>query len=241
MSDPIANPGTWSMILAEAAARIRGMNFVELVKWVRYKLSVRWREWRLGIDTRGSIPWHQLGLEPDSIDYGPVDWQALESALHHIDIRPDYDVFLDYGAGKGRAVIMAAMHPFFRVLGVEMSGSLCTVAKRNIRRARRRLCSQRIEIVETNAAQYPVPTDVSVIFLFNPFTGRTLNAVVDQIHASLKRRPRPLTIIYLHPAAAPNVFAQCDWLGPPQPLPTGYLEGVRLVMHQNVLNERSLI
>ena len=133
-----------------------------------------YREWRLGIDTGGFIHWHELGADPSAVDYDPIGYRTLDRALRQLDIRPGHDVFLDYGCGKGRAVLTAAIKPFRRVLGIEMSSQLCDRARENVRRAATRLRCADVEIINVDAAAQVVPDDVSVIFLFNPFTGHML-------------------------------------------------------------------
>ena len=41
-------------------------------------------------------------------------------------------VFLDVGAGKGRAMLVASEYPFLRVEGVELNPKLADIARRNI-------------------------------------------------------------------------------------------------------------
>lgn len=57
--------------------------------------------------------------------------------LDRLDIRGAAEVFLDYGSGKGRALIMAAQYPFRRILGVEFSPQLSLIASQNIEWPRR--------------------------------------------------------------------------------------------------------
>lgn len=45
--------------------------------------------------------------------------------------------FVDLGAGKGRAMLLASELPFRRIVGVEFSPELCDVARRNLRTNRR--------------------------------------------------------------------------------------------------------
>ncbi len=51
------------------------------------------------------------------------------------------DTFLDYGSGKGRALLAAARFPFGRVIGVELNEGECEIARSNARIAVPRLRS----------------------------------------------------------------------------------------------------
>jgi len=114
--------------------------------------------------------------------------------MKHVELRKHKDIFLDYGSGMGRVLIMAAAYPFRKVIGVELSGKLNKVAFENIKRVKKKLKCKDIEIVEADATTYRVPTEVTVIYFYNPFTGAILQQVVDNIHKSLVEAPRKLTI-----------------------------------------------
>lgn len=50
-----------------------------------------------------------------------------------------------------------------------------------------------------DSAGVAIPDDATVFFFNQPFGFRTLHAVVENIEASLTRRPRQIAIVYLHP------------------------------------------
>ena len=126
-------------------------------------------------------------------------WRFLPRVLSRKDVAPS-DVFIDFGAGKGRVVYQAARYPFARVIGVEIAPDLAQVARRNIEHNRRRLSCPNVEIVTADAATYRVPDEVSVAYLYHPFAGATFHAVVDSLVGSLERRPRRMRLIYACPA-----------------------------------------
>ena len=84
--------------------------------------------------------------------------------------------------------------------GVEFSGELCEVARRNVTAFRARhpaACD--IEVVEADAAERPVAPDEDVFFLFHPFRPVVLERVLENLAASGRARPRPLWLIYNNP------------------------------------------
>ena len=190
---------------------IRAEGLPEVASWGVRLLTTRYREWRLGIQTRANVYWDDADVDPACTNYQPLDYASLDFLLDRLEIRRDEDVFLDYGSGKGRVLAVAATHPFKRVIGVEMSDALCAVARQNLAAARSRRC-QAVEIAHTDATDYRVPADVNVIYLYNPFTGHILDAVMDQIRASLIESPRKLSILYLVPDSDPNGLADCEGL-----------------------------
>jgi SAM-dependent methyltransferase len=205
----------------------------QTLRWAWHEIYGRYRERSLGISTGGIIPGHELSANPDSREYEAISYQCLDAAFTHVGIRPAEQVFLDYGCGKGRAVIVAATYPFRRVIGVEINEGLARIAAENILKARRRIVCTKVEILTTDATTFAVPDEVSCILLFNSFTGATLASVIAQIERSLARQPRPLTIIYARPRAQRDALAPCDWLSRECDLPTGWWTWVRLSIYRS--------
>jgi SAM-dependent methyltransferase len=135
----------------------------------------------------------------DRLDYKPTPWTTLARALSPREVRPD-DVFVDFGAGKGRVVFLAARYPFKRVVGVEVSAVLSAVARDNVERSRARLRCREVEIVTSDVLDYAIPDDMSVAFFFNPFRGHVFATVVERLLASVDIHPRRLRLIYRNPA-----------------------------------------
>lgn len=181
--------------------------------WLRRQcVRARWQAWeRLrGIDTRGSLSSSVLGNGPERYGYQPIDYAALMAGLRYVGMAAN-DVFLDYGCGKGRAMMIAAACGFRRVLGVEISPELCQVARRNLERASRRRRAA-WQVYQDDAASFEVPEDVTHIHMFNPFTGAVLRECLKRIRRSLERRPRQLWILYGIPVTDHDALAGESWL-----------------------------
>src|ERR1041385_8704646 len=108
-------------------------------------------------------------------------------------------VFLDYGSGLGRAVILAATYPFRKVIGVELVADLHARAAENVRRAVNRLRCRDIELYNVDARHFRIPPEVTVIYLWNPFDGDVLREVFGNIQRSIVEHPRTVTILHLSP------------------------------------------
>jgi predicted RNA methylase len=105
------------------------------------------------------------------------------------------EVFIDYGAGLGRVVILAAMLPFKRVVGIEISPFLAERARENLSRCRGKLRCEEVEIVNADATMFEVPTDTTTIYFNNPFAGTILAKVLRKIDKSYEQQPRRIKII----------------------------------------------
>jgi Histone methylation protein DOT1 len=169
---------------------------------------VRFLEWRNGIRTSGVVDLADLGVAgPDRVAYKPAPWLLLRRALPRRAVRPD-DVFVDLGSGMGRAVFQAARHyPFRRVIGVEIAPALHRVAESNIGRNRHRLRCRDVALVCSDVLDFPIPDDVTVVFLDNPFTGGLFGTVLERLLASVDRRPREVTVVYFNPVEHERMLA----------------------------------
>lgn len=176
-----------------ASARLAYITVRRLLRKVFFELPA-------GIETDKIVRLHEVGLAASNRgDYYPTPWLALKRVLSDHEVT-DRDVFIDFGCGKGRVLFQAAMYRFRRVIGVEISADLAKVARSNIERSSAKLRCRDVEVVNKDVLDYEVPDDVTIVYFFNPFNGEIFSAVLDKLLASLRRRPRELTIIYKHPA-----------------------------------------
>jgi cyclopropane fatty-acyl-phospholipid synthase-like methyltransferase len=167
------------------------------VKQIR---NLAW-EYYLGITTRGIVNTDH----PDAVYYATMDYYAIRKALDYLDLKPT-DVFVDIGVGKGRAICLAARHTMRRAEGIDISPQLCAIAASNVARLRGRRTPVIIHNRSAIDADY---TETSVVWLFHPFGGRTMDAVLTKLRDD--RKGKPLRIAYCSPAEE-AVFAKHDWL-----------------------------
>lgn len=168
--------------------------------WLRRNAGQLLFERRYGVRTAGKIMLDELGLAAeDRVYYSPANWRTLRRSLRRNEIS-DSDVFVDFGSGMGRMVIEAAHHyPFRRVIGVELAKELDDIARRNLQHTRLRLRCKDIELVQADVLEYPIPADVTVVFMNNPFRGPVFATVMERLIASVDAHPRPLRFVYANP------------------------------------------
>ena len=123
--------------------------------------------------------------------------------LHRIPARLEQFVFVDFGAGKGKALLIAALFPFRKVIGVEFSEELVNIARANVLsfRGAARACGE-IELAHTDAAQFTIPGDPAVLYFYNPFREPVMRQVLSNVEQSLQQNPRLLFIVYVNPELA---------------------------------------
>jgi SAM-dependent methyltransferase len=183
-----------------ASLRKRGL-------WRTLKMSIFevYHEYRLGADTSYVIPREQLDGEAEAlshaVDYFPSSYLVLHEAFSWVGADCRDGVLVDYGCGMGRALLFASARPLKRMIGVELSPSLCAAARKNLERLYRK--TRRAEpswsIVNADARVFAVPDDANLFYFFNPFDGAILGQVIDNIIKSVRSVPRRCTVIYANP------------------------------------------
>lgn len=163
-----------------------------------------------GTDTSGIVPGRTLvrgtdakledltayyGIAP-SILHGLLDCWLQRCAPQAAIWRT---VFLDVGAGKGRALLLASQYPFLRVEGIELNPALARVAQANIAlwqgdRTANPLAP--IGLHHADATRHPLPPHPSVAFLFHPFEAAVLRRYLRHVERSLAASPQPFDLLY---------------------------------------------
>lgn len=172
------------------------------------RLSEMWNERYFSIVTSKLIELDKLGIKnPECLPYIPISYSSFKALMKHVEIEKEKDVFVDYGAGKGRVVVLASTYPFKRVIGVELVPELAAIARENVSRAAKRLRCPQIEIVIAEASEYYLPEQTTIIHFYNPFRGKILSEVAHNIKTSLLKFPRPLTILFANPDDFERILA----------------------------------
>lgn len=165
---------------------------------------------RHGLDTAGTAPLALLSVLDDGFDrthdrrrYEPVPLVTFARMMSRLPADLSDYVFVDFGSGKGRALMLAARCGFKRLIGIEFAAELHRAAERNVEALRRR-CPRPapIELVNENAVRFPIPDEKCVFYLFNPFGDQVLAEVVSNIEGSYRRRPRKMFFLYVNPHGA---------------------------------------
>ena len=156
-------------------------------------------ERRMGVATSGFEYLEDRGVEGgERAFYAPAQPITTRAALKRLDPGPS-DVFVDFGCGKGVALLVAAELPFGRVLGVELAEDWAEEARRNVERARPHLVCQDVRVDAADVLEWPIPEDLSVVFLYCPFLGEVFTRALDRVIASYDEHRRPLRIVYNYP------------------------------------------
>lgn len=221
-------------LVQKIARRVRRKGLRDAMSMAKFRTYEWFCEQSLGVQTRVDTAPELPQPTGEYNSYEPLSYSCIHRALNSVMIRAGNDVLLDYGCGLGRIVSSASRYPFRRVLGVEINSQLAEQSRLNAARVRNPVAP--VEILNVNATQYAVPRDVSVVFMFNPFTGKALHMTAQRVFDSLAEQPRRLTLIYVNPLADPDPFATCGWLHRKQSLSAAMWHDMRFVVYECDIN-----
>jgi hypothetical protein len=164
----------------------------------------------------------------------------LDIWLHRTNPQPiEKTVFLDVGAGKGRAMLLASQFPFLRVEGVELNAPLAAIAQANISLWHNDLQAEALSpltLHHADATTHPLPTEPTLAFLFHPFELPILRRFLRHVETSQAAHSKPFDLLYAnsehdsfldrHPA-----FTRL-WMGPVPMTPADHLADLAAIAEQ---------
>jgi SAM-dependent methyltransferase len=163
-----------------------------------------------GTDTGGLIPRSALLTgHPNDLHitaYYAVAPSILDTLVDlWLKTSPPFDIdrytFLDVGAGKGRALLTAALHPFRQAVGIELNPTLAAIARNNIRLFEASANASPlapISLIEGDALEAPLPATPTVAFLFHPFEAPVLRRFLARAQQHFAQRPGSFDVLYVN-------------------------------------------
>jgi SAM-dependent methyltransferase len=166
------------------------------------------------LDTSGLVPAGNLltGHPNDAFvtAYYGVAPSILRTLIHHwretIPPHPIHSyTFLDIGAGKGRAMLVASELPFHKIIGIELNPTMADIAERNLSLWREAHAADPtapplapIQLYEQDALTFDFPRTPTLAFLFHPFEAPVLKLLLRRIETQFARRRNTLDILYVN-------------------------------------------
>ena len=128
--------------------------------------------------------------------YEPTPYSVLKRIADSEEITKD-SVLLDYGCGKGRAVLFFSWQLRCRSIGIEYDERLYDAAFRNKERS---VSGRLVSLKCADACEYKVPIEVDRCFFFNPFSVEILRKAVSRIIESYYEDPREIMLFFYYPS-----------------------------------------
>jgi SAM-dependent methyltransferase len=131
--------------------------------------------------------------------YQPINYYTAEQLFDQLFLEDVEGTLLDLGCGKGRVFGIGAAYDFKHIVGVEFSEKLCLYARETAQEVIAQYEGVKVEVVCQDASAYPIPAEVSTIFMFNPFDATIMQQVVERIDETQQLHPRNIKILYANP------------------------------------------
>ncbi|MGH8065697.1 MAG: class I SAM-dependent methyltransferase [Candidatus Entotheonellia bacterium] len=157
-----------------------------------------------GVKTGGLVEAQDLDV-PVHIRRHVTRYQASKiKVLRHIlrQIPTTYNefTFIDFGCGKGRALLIATAHGFKRIIGIEISPNLHKIGQENIQKYRTKTgMGSNIELHCMNVTEFALPAEPALFYFYNPFDQEITATVLKNIEQSLTEKPREIFLVYVFP------------------------------------------
>jgi hypothetical protein len=149
-----------------------------------------WVDLVLGLD---ELPADGPALPAGGVPYLPCSVEVLLRIVDEAPVRSN-DVFVDVGAGPGRAIALVHLLTGAGAIGLEIQPQLVRAA----RDLTARLGLSRVPCVEGDAATIAAFMVTGSVFLFNcPFSGARLAKVLDDLEPVARTRPLRLCCVHL--------------------------------------------
>jgi SAM-dependent methyltransferase len=158
-----------------------------------------------------------------AVRYRPTPPRMIFGVLKTLKSRFGVDcgdtLFVDYGCGAGRVLVIAAECGFNNITGLELSVPLVELCRQNIEtyvEARRRGDKARqdsvnMRVLLQNAAEFIPPRQAGVFYFFVPFDNVVYKRVLANIKRSVQECPRTVFVLdyYSHYNFVSDGFAFC--------------------------------
>ena len=173
-----------------------------------FTLKLMYNEWKwerkLGIST--------LGIEalPDEVSsdqfkqqqfhhYQGASFYILFETFKNIPEQFKQGSFIDFGCGKGRVMIVAALSGFNKIIGLDIDEKLISQVNKNLSISKTKYHGKNFNVLCADVTKYEIPDEATVMFFFNPFGEEIMKRVCESVLKSLERNRREILIVYVNP------------------------------------------
>jgi SAM-dependent methyltransferase len=184
---------------------------------------------KYGLDTGGYFGPEELvkGHPSDAHNHGysaiapSVFYEACRrwrATLPAVAGRIDGYTFVDVGAGKGRAILLASELPFRKIIGVELNEELARLAQENAERwnqVARPRTPTKIRMVHGDALEFRWPRTPLLVYMYNPFACSLVARLASKLAAAGRSGSNLVDVFYVNPTCTETLTSQgifeCLW------------------------------
>lgn len=127
---------------------------------------------------------------------GPVPSLSFDWAMSHIpgDLREF--AFVDFRAGRGRAMLLAAQRNFERIVGYEHDVPRYDDLRMNIAQfPRSRMLCRDVQAFQADRGGMSIPDQPCVLYFSNAWREELLSGIMDDVRESYRRKPRRIYLV----------------------------------------------
>jgi len=183
---------------------LRNIMKVGPITTLRYVFSDLLFDYRYGVETINTVMLDELEIDSPNKGHGRyyegTNTFIFKRMFPHIKVDVPNSCIIDFGSGKGKVMLLAAERGFRKIIGVEFSGQLVEICRKNLDIFKRRTKSKtEFEVFHMDAAEYEIPADANLLFFSNPFDEALIERVIGNILRSLEKAPREIVVVHLYP------------------------------------------
>ena len=128
---------------------------------------------------------------------GPIPKRALGWALSALPADLRRYAFVDFEAGNGRTLLLAARRNFEHAIGYTHDGEACAVLEMNLAQcSRSRMSCRDVRALRGDRDGIPMPEQSAVLFFPDSLARANLDAVLSRLAELLKLNPRAVYLIF---------------------------------------------
>lgn len=148
----------------------------------------------------GSLDIAASAAAAHAVRYEPSPSQLIQAEIDRLPIDHERFAFIDFGSGKGLALLVASGFPFKDVIGIEFSRELHEVAVQNIARLPPDIIrAGSVRSIHGDAASFEPPLCDLVCYFYNPFGPTVITPVVERLAQHHAQRGYRVFVIYVDP------------------------------------------
>ncbi|MBE0362175.1 hypothetical protein PULV_a3982 [Pseudoalteromonas ulvae UL12] len=144
--------------------------------------------------------------------YVPTPASVVTQVLSSLALDKTQFTFIDVGCGKGRVIALAALEPFKRCIGIELSPDLAAIAQQNMSIIESDVKAEIVEIQCANILVCEFAPEDTVFFLYNPFELVIFSTFVDQVYRNVHCFGKKVQFVLIEDNELSLHLASRDWL-----------------------------
>jgi SAM-dependent methyltransferase len=148
-----------------------------------------------------------LSIDAMAWGYGPINEDFFREIIDAIPIDVSQYTFVDVGAGKGNALILAGEYNFKHSIGIELSEELINVGKLNIEQSMK-ITNRKIppEWIQKDFLTWQIPVMNSLFFFNNPLPHLIALEAVQRIEETVAKTNVDIIVAYRKAPGIVDVF-----------------------------------